>query len=263
MSGQEKYNFKIQHTINYELFDKKHEAAAAYEIEIKKFENYNFRLELSRHNFKINDHNPEAKFEEIAHAYNDALFPVLFEVRNGKFLLANFDGISERIAQKDQELRYKHQGPGLEYIRNNFFEKTGKDGYAMAEYIYSFELIRILLFCVEKPENDNNYHFNWKIPLLDNDVFWEGQKSFDPQTNTLKYKGEDNQNDALFQHIKTAGNAYQYPDTVTDQESVITTSITHETQYNTTQLDFELSETNIEISNSYCNYRENLILIKK
>jgi hypothetical protein len=257
MSREEKYNFRIRHTINHKLFDKKYEGSASYEIELEKVENYNFRVKLTRYNFKIDDQIPDKKFEKIAHAYNHAIFPILFEIKEGNFLLANFNEISERITQKDLELKSRHQGPGLEHIRNDFLSQTTKDGYAMAEYIGSFGLIKILLLCIEKPENENNYHFNWKIPLLDNDVFWKGKKRFDSETNTLKYEGEGHQNEALFQHIKTAGNVYQYPDTVTDQESVITTTIKHETQYNSAQLDFELSETNIQISNTYFHYEEN------
>lgn len=255
MSAGSTYIFKILHTIKEELFDRKQESHCTYEIEIVK--HYNSRMEIKRKNFKVNDKEINSKFERIAHAYNDAIFPVLFEIKEGNFLLANFNEISERITQRDLELKSRHQGPGLEHIRNDFLSQTTKDGYAMAEYIGSFALIRMLLLCVEKPENDNNYHFNWKIPLLDNEVFWKGKKSFDSETNTLKYEGEGNQKDALFQYIKTAANAYKYPDTVTDEESVIVTTITHDTQYNTAQLDFEFSETKIQVSNSYFNYQEN------
>lgn len=256
MSREEKYNFRILHTINYKLFEKKQEANASYEIELKKIENYNFRVELKRHNFKIDGHNLKSKFEKIAHAYNDALFPVLFDIKEGNFALVNYNEISERLKLKDAELKLRHQGPGFDFIREDFLQKVTKDGYAMVKYFYSFGLIRIILLCLEKTENNNNYDFHWQAIPLETNVFWKGKKSFDAESNILKYEGIGDENDAIFEHIKTAGNAYQYPNTVTDEESVITTTIKHETQYNTTELDFNTSETQIKISNSYCNYLE-------
>lgn len=263
MSRDEKYNFSILHTINYELFEKKQEANASYEIELIKFENYNFRVELRPHNFKIDGHNPESKFEKIAHAYNDAIFPIVFDIKEEGFTLANYNEISQRLAQKDAELKLKHEGPGFDFIRENFLQEVAKDGYDMVKYLYSFGLIRILLLCTEKPENNNFYNFNWKALPLDTDVFWKGKKSFDIESNILKYEGGGDENDAIFEHVKTAGNAYQYPEKVTDEESVITTTIKHATQYNTAELDFNTSETEIKISNSYFNYNENLILTRK
>lgn len=262
MSREGKYNFSILHTINYELFEKKQEANASYEIEFIKFENYNFRVELRRHNFKIDGHNPESKFEKIAHAYNDALFPILFEVKGGNFSLVNYNEISKRLAIKDAELKLKHEGPGFDYIRKDFLEKA-TDGYAMVKYLYSFGLIRIILLCSEKTENNNDYDFHWQVLPLECDVFWKGKKSFDAESNIVKYEGEGNENDAIFEHVKTAGNAYQYPNTVTDEDSAIITTIKHETHYRTSGINFKFSETVIKISNSYFNYEENLTLTRK
>ena len=255
MSAGSTYNFTILHTINQELFDTKQESHCTYEIEIVK--HYNSRIEIKRHNFKVNDKKIDSKFENIAHAYNDALFPVLFEVREEVFFLANYNEISKRLSRIDEELKLKHEGPGLEYIRTAFFEKAAKDGYAMVEYLYSFGLISVLRLCLEKPENNNDKHFSWNVLPLDCQVFWKGRKNFNPESNILQYKAESDGDTKLFNIIKTAGNDYQYPDTVTDEESVITTTITHETQYKTTHLDFEFSETNIKINNSYFNYQEN------
>ncbi|MFH7016368.1 hypothetical protein [Flavobacterium sp. FlaQc-47] len=256
MSDDEKYNFRILHKINYELFDKKQEANVSYEIELKKFENYNFRVALKRDNFKIDGHKPESKFEKIAHAYNDALFPVLFDIIDGNFSLVNFSEIIDRLELKDAALQLKYQGSGFDFIREDFLQKVAKDGYAMVEYLYSFGLIRILLLCAENPENSNCYNFNWKVLPLGTNVFWKGKKSFDTASNILKYEGEGDENDAIFEKVKTAANAYQYPDKVTNEESVITTTIKQETQYNTTELDFKTLDTQIKISNSYFNYLE-------
>lgn len=187
----------------------------------------------------------------------------MFEVKDGNFSLVNFGEIAERLELKDAELKFKHTGPGFDFIRESFLQKVAKDGYDMVKYLYSFGLIRILLLCIEEPENNNYYDFNWKALPLDTNVFWKGKKNFDAESIILKYEGEGDENDAIFEHIKTAGNAYQYPDKVTDEESVITTTIKHEIQYITNQLDFKFSKTNIDIRNSYFNYKESLTLTRK
>jgi len=261
MSIEQKYKFKILHTINHELFDRKLESQCTYEIEIVVYSNS--RIEIKRKKFKVNDKKVTSKFENIAHTYNDVLFPVLFEIRGGNFFLANYNEISKRLIHTDKELKLKHEGAGLEYIRAAFFEKAAKDCCAMVNYMHSFGLISILRLCLEKPENNNDYHFSWHVLPLDTEVFWKGRKSFNPESNILQYKGESNKDKALFNVVKTAGNNYQYPDKVTDEESVITATIKHETQYKTTQFDFTISETEIKINNSYFKYRENLILTRK
>lgn len=263
MSAREKYNFKVRHTINYKLFDKIYDVVNTCEIELETVFEKASKIKLSRYDFKINDKKITAKFERIAHEYNKTLFPVLFDGTEGKFLLANYQEISDRITEKDEELRLKHDGSGFDYIRNGFLEKAAKDGYAMAKYFYSFGLIRIILLCLEKPENNPNYDFYWQAIPIASDVFWNGEKTFDSELNILKYEGKSHDNAALFEKIKGYGNDYQYPESVTDEESAITTFIKHETQYITAELDFEYSETNIEISNSYFNYLENLVVTRK
>ncbi|UWY29426.1 hypothetical protein N4T20_05690 [Flavobacterium sp. TR2] len=255
MSTGSKYNFKILHKINQELFDRKQESYSTYEIEIVK--HYNSRIEIKRQNFKVNDKKLDSKFENIAYIYNDALFPVLFEVRSESFFLANYNEISKRLLHIDGELNFKYKGAGLEYIRTAFFEKVAKDGYAMVNYLHSLGLINVLQFCFEKPQNNIDYHFCWSVHTLDCDVFWKGRKNFNPESNILEYKSENNGDEKLLNSIKTSGNDYQYPEIVTDEESVLTTAIKQETKYNTTGLDFEFSETNIRISNSYFHYHEN------
>lgn len=260
MSVTTHYNYQVKHTINYKLFDKIYDVACTYKIELEKLENYNFRIILTRSNFKLNDKKIEAKFEKIAHAYNDALFPIVFDVNEGNFALANYNEISKRLELKDAALQLKHEGPGFDFIREDFLQKVAKDGYAMAEYIYSFGLIKIILLCLGKTENNNNYEFHWQAYPLEYNLFWKGKKTFDTESNILQYEAEGNHNDQLFQHIKTAANAYQYPDTVTDKESVITTAIEHKTQFRTRQLDLEFSETSIGIRNTYFHYQENFFI---
>nr|WP_294788764.1 hypothetical protein [uncultured Flavobacterium sp.] len=263
MSEQVKYNFRVLHTINYKLFDKIYDVVNTYDVEINQSVDRELRLELDRHNFRINDNKIDKKFEKIAHEYNKTLFPVLFDVKEGNFSLANYNEISKRIARKDEELRLKHEGPGFDYIRNGFLEKVAKDGYDMAKYFYSFGLIRILLLCLEKTENNPDYNFHWEAIPIASDVFWNGKKEFGLESKILKYKGESLGTQELFEKIKGCGNAYQYPEKVTDEESVIATTIKHETEYITTALDFEFSETEIKISNSYFNYGENIVLKRK
>lgn len=255
MNVDTKYKFRVIHTINYRLFDKIYDVVNTYEIELERILYKDLRIKLSRNNFKINDKKIETKFERIAHEYNNTLFPVLFDGRKN-FLLANFQEIEERIAQKDHELRLKHEGPGFDYIRKGFLEKAA-DGYAMAKYLFSFGLIRVILLCLEKPENNLDYNFYWEAIPIDSDVFWNGKKAFDPELNILKYEGESHDNEALFEKIKSQGNDYQYPEKVTDEDAEIISTIKHEIQYNTTELDFMTSETEIKISNSYFNYFEN------
>jgi len=263
MSEDRKYNFRVLHTINYNLFDKICDAVNSYEVKINRLANKELRLQLDRHNFKINDNKVETKFERLAHEYNKTLFPVLFDVKEGNFSLANYTEISERIAQKDLELKLKHEGSGFDYIRDNFLEKVAKDGYTMAKYFYSFGLIRIILLCLKKIENNPDYSFHWQAIPIASDVFWKGKKDFNPESKILKYEGNSHRNQELFEKIKGYGNAYQYPEKVTDEESVITTTIRHETQYITTALDFEFSETEIKISNSYFNYEETFAINRK
>lgn len=263
MKAGANYNFRVIHDINYELFDKRYKAVSSYEVELEKIENFNFRIKLKRDNFKIDNRKIELKFEKIAHSYNDALFPVLFDIKNGNFSLSNFKEISQRLASTDLELKSKHEGPGFEYIRNNFLGKVAKDGHCMAEYFYSFGIIRIILFCLEKAESKPDYNFHWKVLSLDSNVFWKGKKTFDSESNILKYEGNNNDSTELFNNIKIAGTAYNYPDKVSDEESLITTTIKLETQYVTSQLDFEFSETEIKISNSYFNYKEIFAINRK
>lgn len=201
MSEKTIYNFKVVQSIYYELFEKKYESKVTYKLEI--IEHYNSKIEIKRHNFKVDDKEVTTKFERIAHAYNDALFPVLFAVKDGAFSLINYSEISERLNRLDKELKLKHEGSGFNYIRESFLEKAAKDGNAMIKYLYSFGLISMLRFCLEKKENDDNYHFYWNIHPLECELFWKGKKHFTPDSNLLKYEGQCNGDKELLDIIKT------------------------------------------------------------
>ena len=89
MEANVTYNFEVSHTINLELFESKSVATNTYEIELEQLKSKNFKIEVRRNDFKINEKKIELKFERIAYEYNKALFPVLFDVKEGSFFLSN------------------------------------------------------------------------------------------------------------------------------------------------------------------------------
>ena len=263
MKANVNYNFKVIHAINFELFEKKSGSASTYGIQFEQLESKNFKIEVRRNDFKVNDKKIELKFERIAYEYNKAIFPVLFDVKDGAFLLSNYTEIAERIAAKDEELKMKHEGPGFQYIRNQFLENAAKDGYAMSRYFFSFGLMKVIMLCLQETDNYDEYDFHWDIIPLETTLFWKGKTKFDPALKTLKYEGKEASTEELFEKIKEYGTANKYPQKLNSEDSLITTKATNETQFVNTKLDFEFSKTEIKINNPYFDYQETLSISRK
>jgi hypothetical protein len=190
---------------------KKSAAVSTYDVQFEQIESKDFKIEVRRNDFKVNDKKIELKFERIAYEYNKAIFPVLFDVKDGAFLLSNYSEIEERIIAKDEELKLKHEGPGFQYIRNQFLENAAKDGYAMSRYFFSFGLMKIIMLCLQETENYEEYDFHWDIIPLETTLFWKGKAKFDPDLKTLKYEGEEANTEELFEKIKRAWYCQQIP----------------------------------------------------
>lgn len=252
------YNFSVSHTINFQLFEINSSAASTYEVQFEQMESKNFKIELRRNNFKVNGQKIELKFEKIAHEYNKALFPVLFNVKEGSFALSNYNEIKERIAAKDEELKQKHEGPGFDYIRNQFLENVVKDGYAMTNYFFSFGLMKVIMLCFQEAGNYDQYDFHWDIVPLGTILAWKGKIHFNGPLKKLNFEGKNADTNILFGKIKQYGIENKFPQKVNDEESLITASVTSEIQFTDTQLDFEFSETEVKINSPYFDYKETL-----
>lgn len=258
-----KYNFEVIHAIDLDLFKKKSAAKSTYKIEFEQLASKNFKIEVRRNDFKLNDKKVESKFERVAYEYNKALFPVLFDIKEGAFILSNFKEIEKRIAEKDEELKLKHEGPGFNYIRNEFLENAAKDGYAMSKYFFSLGIMKIIMLCMQDKERYDGYNFYWDIIPLETTLFWDGKTFFDSTLNTLKYEGKINNTESLFEKVKEYGITNKYPQIASDEDSFITTKFSSEIQFVTSKLDFEFCETEIKINNSYFNYQETLSINRK
>ena len=81
MQSDIKYNFRVTNSINFELFEQKSTATSNYEIEFEKLEAKNFKIEVRRNDFRINEKKIDLKFEKVAYEYQKAIFPVLFDVK--------------------------------------------------------------------------------------------------------------------------------------------------------------------------------------
>jgi hypothetical protein len=263
MEANVNYNFQVIHTIKFELFEKKSESVSTYGVQFEQLENKNFKIEVRRNDFKVNDRKVELKFERIAYEYNKAIFPVLFDVKDGAFLLSNYTEITERIAAKDEELKMKHEGPGFEYIRNQFLENAAKDGYAMSRYFFSFGFMKIIMLCLQETDNYDEYDFHWDIIPLETTLFWKGKTNFDTGLKTLKYEGQETNTEALFEKIKEYGTNNKYSQELSAEDALISTKATNETQFVNTKLDFDFSKTEIKINNPYFNYQETLSINRK
>ncbi|OOV19618.1 hypothetical protein [Flavobacterium sp. LM4] len=258
MKSDIKYNFRVTNSINFELFEQKSTATSNYEIEFEKLEAKNFKIEVRRNGFRINEKKIDLKFEKVAYEYQKAIFPVLFDVKEGSFLLANFQEISDRISLKDEELSLQYEGHGFQYIRSQFLDNVAKDGYAMTNYFFSLGLMKVVMLCFQETENLEQYQFQWDIVPLETTLSWKGKGVLNSDTNILKYYGQEAQTENLFEKIKAYGIANKYLQELSDQAALITTRVTNETQFVTTKLDFERSETEIKINNPYFNYQEKL-----
>lgn len=263
MKANVNYNFKVIHAINFDLFEKKSAATSTYEVEFEQLESKDFKIELRRKDFKLNDKEIDLKFERIAYEYNKALYPVLFDVKEDVFLLSNFNEISERIALKDEELQLKHEGPGFQHIRNQFLENVTQDGYAMSRHFFSFGLMKIIMFCFQETGNYENFDFHWDITPLGTTLFYKGNTFFDPALNILKYESIKADTETLFEEIKKYGIENKYPQLLTQEDALITTTISNQTQFVTSKLDFEFSEIDVKINNAYFNYKETLSISRK
>lgn len=263
MKANFNYNFRVAHDISFQLFEKKSAAVSTYDVQFEQIESKDFKIEVRRNDFKVNDKKIELKFERIAYEYNKAIFPVLFDVKDGAFLLSNYTEIVERIAAKDEELKLKHEGPGFQYIRNQFLENAAKDGYAMSRYFFSFGLMKIIMLCLQETENYDDYDFHWDIIPLETTLFWKGKAKSDPVMKTLKYEGEEANTEELFEKIKEHGIANKYPQKLSDEDSLITATANNETQFITTKFDFEFSKTEIKINHPYFDYQEIVSINRK
>jgi hypothetical protein len=257
------YNFSVNHVINFQLFEINSDATSTYEVQFEQLESKNFKIEIRRNNFKVNGKKIELKFERIAYEYNKVLFPVLFDVKDGSFLLSNYTEIAERIATKDDELKMKHEGPGFDYIRNQFLENVAKDGYAMTNYFFSLSLMKVIMLCFQEIENFEQYQFEWNIVPLETTLSWNGMIHFEPVLKSFKFEEKNANTDKLFEKIKEYGIANKYPQKVSDEDSLITTTVTNEIQFVNSKLDFEFSETEVKINHSHFNYQEKLSINRK
>lgn len=258
MQSDIKYNFKVINSINFELFGQKSTADSTYEIEFEKLESKNSKIEIRRKIFKVNDKKIDLKFEKVAYEYQKAIFPVLFDVKEGNFLLANFQEISSRISLKDEELSLQYEGPGFQYIRNQFLDNVTKDGYAMTNYFFSLGLMKVIILCFQETQNLEHYQFQWDIVPLETTLAWKGNGVFYTDSNILKYHGQQAQTKNLFEKIKAYGIANNYIQELSDEDDLITTIVSNETHFVTTKLDFKFSKTEIKINNKYFNYQEKL-----
>jgi hypothetical protein len=258
MQSDIKYNFKVTNSINFELFGQKSAADSTYEIEFEKLESKNSKIEVRRKDFKVNDKKVDLKFERIAYEYQKAIFPVLFDFKDRNFLLANFQEILSRISLKDEELSLQYEGPGFQYIRNQFLDNVTKDGYAMTNYFFSLGLIKVIMLCFQETQNLEHYQFQWDIVPLETTLSWKGNGIFDTGSNILKYHGHEAQTEKLLEKIKAYGIENNYIQELSDEDDLATTLVSNEIHFVTTKLDFERSETEIKINNRYFNYQEKL-----
>jgi len=257
------YKFSVTHAINFDLFEKKSAATSTYEAAFKQVKSNDFRIEVKRSDFKVNDKEIETKFESVAYEYNKALFPVLFDVIDGSFSLANYNEIAARIELTDAELRFKHDGPGFQYIRNQFLENVSKDGYTMSQHFFSFGLMKVIMLCLQETEKYEDYQFQWEIIPLETTLFCDGNTVFSSEQNVLQYSGQANSTNALFDQITAYGIRNKFIQEPTEAQAFITTTITNKTQFINTKLDFEFSETEVKINNSHFNYQEKLAVRRK
>ena len=258
MQKSRDYKYSVANTIRYRLDQESHQASSSYKIEFKKVENQNFIVELSRNNFKINGKEITAKFAKIAHEYTTALFPVQFQIDNYSASLYNFNNISERVKIKDTELNLRYQGEGINYIRNSFLEKTIKSSDAMANYFSTLGLIRVILFCIQNLENNEQHQCKWLVNTLNFATWWTGTKTYNLDSNTLKYQGEITNTEELFDKLEEYANLYELPLNIINREQAITSSLRHDIQFITQKLDFESTETEIKINHGFFEYQETL-----
>lgn len=258
------YNFKVSNSIYFKYDELICESKCTYDIQLeKKWSNNNYRIELTQSNYKLNGESIDKKFEKIIQEYNSSLFPILFDRKENSFLLGNFSEIVERIKNTDTQLRSRHEGPGLELIRSTFLNII-KDGNKMAEHLFSFSVIKVLFFCIQELGTNLNSKFQWDINTIDFTGWWKGKKVFDADSNSINFNGELYNTKEFTEKVKEYGLRYNIPFKIKDENLEVVSSLNHEIQYVTTGIDFETSETKIDIKlGDFFEYYESLSLSRK
>lgn len=251
-------SYEVENTIDIKISDVNFKTTSSYAILIKKRENLKYDFLLNRGNISINGTSIDTKFLNISDQYFSCLFPINFLIENGKLHVANFSEITNRISQKDKELKSNFSGDGIDYISSEFLAKTNSEE-KMRNFISSLNLINALQLSLQKFENIKD--FNWQI-LPISDTSWKGYSTFDVENNLLEYNAKMQINTEFTEKLRhfASDNNYEYNLTTFDEFS---SEFHHETEYINEGLKFIVAKTNINIKLPDFEYNEAFIIKSK
>ena len=115
--------FEVRNEIDVKMGENDFKAFSTYDIFMKKTPNENYDLLVDRLKFKVNGETIQNKFSKVSDHYFKCIFPIKFSISD-ELKVANYEEITQRINEKDQQLQDEMQGEGLQYIRSQFIEST-------------------------------------------------------------------------------------------------------------------------------------------
>lgn len=269
------YNFRAVRNIWYRRNKWIHEVTSTYEFSLDKIACNNFILELRKFNFNVVDNEVSSGIaSKVIQEYTKVISPLLFNVKEDALVLSNHEEIAHRIKIKNDDLKLKPEYFTkvdteaenidkfyiIDNIGNYFATLVTEDGYGIANHHFSLDMMKFLIFCMQKSGNDEMYSFPFEVAPLDFDIQWTGKKIYDPNMNIVKYNGKMANGAKFFDRIKECADLYKIRVDNIDRENSIDSGLKHEIQFGPEKSDFEFSETKIKIKHNFYEYNETLYI---
>jgi len=243
--------YKIENVITIQIGESNYKTTASYDILLKKSDSYRYDFLLDRGKISIDGSLPDTKFLSISDQYFSCLFPIHFLDKNSQLVVINFSEITDRIIQKDKELKSNFSGDGIDYISSEFLEKTNSEE-KLQRFISSLNLTNALQFSLQKFEEIQ--HSNWTILPISN-TSWEGYSTFDVENNLLEYNAEMKLDPEFIKELKLFATENNSESDFLEFDK-FSSELHHETEYFDKNLKFIVAITHINIKLPDLEYNE-------
>lgn len=270
------YNFRVVRNIRSRRNKWIHETVITYELSYDKICDNNFRVEMRKVAFSTKDNQVVLGLAAaVIQEYTKVISPILFEVKEESLIVCNHEEIAQRIEIKKEELKLKqeyHYKADLEegstidkfhiidHIGDYYIDLLIKDGDLISKSYLELDMMKFLLLCMKKEDNNEDYNLSFGLSSLNFDIIWRGRKTFDSNANIISYNAKIANKIKLFEKFKKYAEAEEYYINMIEREKLIDSDFTHKVQFTPDGLDFEFSETKIKVNHDFYEYHETIYI---
>jgi len=246
--------FEVRNEISLKIGENDFRSFSTYDIFMKKTPNENYDLLVDRLKFKVNGEEIQNKFSKVSDHYFKCIFPIKFSIGD-ELKVANYEEITLRINEKDQQLQDEMQGEGLQYIRGQFIESTNTPE-KLEQLILSLGIVKIINLSFQRYSPEETISFEWMTPIIGK-TFWKKNENGVAENQSYSYENSN------YDSLKNFFNQYRVKNKLEEinTDVAIKSSLEHKINYLNDSFFFtgSITAVNVEIEN-YFDYKETIIL---